>query len=270
MPHAVAPSRTPCAERCIAPRTSHASPPPFPATPPPLSRARRGLVISPISFQSTAPGVGSTFLGTPAQLNRQYTRAGQAGVVSTRIYTTVGASGTAAPCNTPSCSYGGAVKALLQARNFSMTGACAARGTRRGRGAAARLATQPYALRCSHSRAPLSPARPCPDTTHKRPSFSLLRPPTPRAAVTVGVALPSLTSGGASFYTNATAITAFLSTFNTTVQTLMSYPELLMWCVRVLLRVRRIARALRSRALRQLLTRAVLCPFFTWLLRLCA
>jgi hypothetical protein len=84
-------------------------------------------VISPISFQSTAPGVGSTYLGTPAQLDNQYTRAGLAGVISTRIYTTVGASGTAAPCNTPGCPYGGAVKALQQASRFNMTGA-----TRRG------------------------------------------------------------------------------------------------------------------------------------------
>jgi hypothetical protein len=31
----------------------------------------------------------------------------------------------------------------------------------------------------------------------------------------------------------AQAITAFLSTFNTTVLTLMTYPNLLMWCARV-------------------------------------
>jgi hypothetical protein len=46
----------------------------------------------------------------------------------------------------------------------------------------------------------------------------------------VGIALPSLVSGGTSLYTNSSAITAFLSTFNQTVQALMSYPELLMWC----------------------------------------
>jgi hypothetical protein len=34
-----------------------------------------------------------------------------------------------------------------------------------------------------------------------------------------------------SFYTNATAIALFLSTFNATVTTLMSYPELLMWSI---------------------------------------
>jgi hypothetical protein len=47
----------------------------------------------------------------------------------------------------------------------------------------------------------------------------------------VGIALPSLVSGGSSFYTNATAITAFLSTFNTTVTTLMTSPQLLMWTI---------------------------------------
>jgi hypothetical protein len=49
-------------------------------------------------------------------------------------------------------------------------------------------------------------------------------------AVTVGINLPALSSALTSFYTNSTAITAFLSTFNTTVTTLMTYPELLMWC----------------------------------------
>jgi hypothetical protein len=49
--------------------------------------------------------------------------------------------------------------------------------------------------------------------------------------VTVGIQLPSLSVGMSSFYTNATAISLFLSTFNATVTTLMSYPELLMWSI---------------------------------------
>ena len=61
-------------------------------------------------------------------------------------------------------------------------------------------------------------------------------------AVTVGILLPPLSSSLTSFYTNSSAITAFLSTFNTTVTTLMSYPNLLMWCARKLL-LRQRARA---------------------------
>ncbi len=88
---------------------------------------RRGLVISPVSFQSTLPGVGSSFLGTQAQLNGMYTKTQQQyGVMSTRIYTTVGNAGTVA-CGTTSCTYGGAIKAMMQARTTApgMTGACA-------------------------------------------------------------------------------------------------------------------------------------------------
>ena len=84
--------------------------------------AHSGLVISPVSFQSTLPGVGSAFLGTQTQLNSMYARAVAAGVTSTRIYTTVGAS-TFANCLTAACSYGGAAKAMLQARAYGMTGA---------------------------------------------------------------------------------------------------------------------------------------------------
>jgi hypothetical protein len=47
----------------------------------------------------------------------------------------------------------------------------------------------------------------------------------------VGINLPALSSALTTFYTNSSAITAFLSTFNTTVTTLMTYPNLLMWTV---------------------------------------
>jgi hypothetical protein len=47
----------------------------------------------------------------------------------------------------------------------------------------------------------------------------------------VGVQLPPLSTSYTSFYTNSSAITAFLSTFNTTVTTLMTYPNLLMWTI---------------------------------------
>ena len=50
-------------------------------------------------------------------------------------------------------------------------------------------------------------------------------------AVTVGIALPALTAGLTSFYTKSSAIAAFLSTFNQTVLTLMTFPELLMWTI---------------------------------------
>ena len=49
--------------------------------------------------------------------------------------------------------------------------------------------------------------------------------------MTVGVALPALTTGLTSFYTNSSAISVFLSSFNQTVQTLMTFPELLMWSI---------------------------------------
>jgi hypothetical protein len=104
-----------------------------------------------------------------SQNANMYTRMESAGVISTRIYTTVGASGDVG-CTTSACTYGGAVKALNMAATYGMT-------------------------------------------------------------VTVGVLLPPLSTNLASFYTNSSAITAFLSTFNTTVTTLMTYPNLLMWCV---------------------------------------
>ena len=47
----------------------------------------------------------------------------------------------------------------------------------------------------------------------------------------MGIALPALTAGLTSFYTNTSAINAFLSSFNQTVLTLMTFPELLMWSV---------------------------------------
>ena len=46
----------------------------------------------------------------------------------------------------------------------------------------------------------------------------------------MGIPLPPLSTGLLSFYTNSSAIAAFLSTFNNTVQQLMTYPNLLMWC----------------------------------------
>ena len=47
----------------------------------------------------------------------------------------------------------------------------------------------------------------------------------------MGINLPALSSALTTFYTNSSAITAFLATFNQTVQVLMTYPNLLMWCV---------------------------------------
>ena len=55
-------------------------------------------------------------------------------------------------------------------------------------------------------------------------------PSGPWHAVTVGINLPALSSALTTFYTNSSAITAFLATFNQTVQVLMTYPNLLMWC----------------------------------------
>ena len=48
----------------------------------------------------------------------------------------------------------------------------------------------------------------------------------------MGVQLPALASALTTFYTNSSAITQVLAGFNTTVQTLRTYPNLLMWCVR--------------------------------------
>ena len=47
----------------------------------------------------------------------------------------------------------------------------------------------------------------------------------------MGINLPPLASSLTSFYTNAAAISAFLSTFNQTVLALSSFPELLTWTV---------------------------------------
>ena len=84
----------------------------------------RGLVISPLSFQSYPPAIGSA--SSAMSLNNQYALAQAAGVTSTRIYTTVGASNLTG-CLTAACTYGGAVKAMYQARAYNMTGATALR-----------------------------------------------------------------------------------------------------------------------------------------------
>jgi hypothetical protein len=93
--------------------------------PPLRTRASRsGLVISPLSFQSQPPAIGSS--SSPYSLNAQYAFAQAAGVSSTRIYTTLGASNLTG-CLTTACTYGGAVKAMWQARSYNMTGAAPAR-----------------------------------------------------------------------------------------------------------------------------------------------
>jgi hypothetical protein len=79
--------------------------------------------------------------------------------------------------------------------------------------------------------------------------------------VTVGINLPALSSALTSFYTNSTAINAFLGTFNTTVTALMTYPELLMWCACFACEPARFAGThTRLPALRKLLTLAVPLP----------
>ena len=85
-------------------------------------RAHRGAVISPVSCTSYAPAIGSAAMALSNQNTNMYTRMQAAGVMSTRIYTTVGASGGAG-CLTASCTYGGAVKALNLAAQYGMTGA---------------------------------------------------------------------------------------------------------------------------------------------------
>jgi hypothetical protein len=80
-----------------------------------------------VSFVSTAPGVGSSGLGLGNMsiiTNTMYTRMQSYGVMSTRIYTTVGAYPAIAACIAATCTYGGAVKAMLTARAYGMTGAC--------------------------------------------------------------------------------------------------------------------------------------------------
>jgi hypothetical protein len=119
-------------------------------------------VISPLSFQSYPPAIGSA--SSAYSLNNQYAIAQAAGVTSTRIYTTVGASNLT-NCLTSSCMYGGAVKAMYQARAYNMTGAAAIRCcTRRIFGHAcpafaavahacpafAAPPQSPWALRCRH------------------------------------------------------------------------------------------------------------------------
>jgi hypothetical protein len=98
------------------PRADAAARAPTPRCAPP----RSGLVISPLSFQSQPPAIGSS--SSPYSLNAQYAYAQAAGVSSTRIYTTVGASNLT-NCLTTACTYGGAVKAMWQARQYNMTGA---------------------------------------------------------------------------------------------------------------------------------------------------
>jgi hypothetical protein len=56
--------------------------------------------------------------------NTTYTRMQSYGVMSTRIYTTVGAYPTIAACSAAACTYGGAVKAMMTARTYGMSGAC--------------------------------------------------------------------------------------------------------------------------------------------------
>lgn len=79
-------------------------------------------MISPVSFVSYAPAIGSTAMSLQYQNSNMYTRMQNAGVMSTRIYTTVGASGSVG-CTTAACPYGGAVKALQTAASYGMTGA---------------------------------------------------------------------------------------------------------------------------------------------------
>jgi hypothetical protein len=77
-----------------------------------------------VSFVSTPPGVGSSGLSLSTVPTSMYTRMQNYGVMSTRIYTTVGAYPTIAACTAATCTYGGAVKAMMTARAYGMTGAC--------------------------------------------------------------------------------------------------------------------------------------------------
>ena len=102
-------------------------------------------MISPLSFQSYPPATGMA--SSPLSLNSQYALAKAAGVTSTRIYTTVGASNLTG-CLTAACMYGGAVKAMYQARAYNMTGAgCSAQLAGRAH-ACSRPSQSPLALRC--------------------------------------------------------------------------------------------------------------------------
>ena len=130
-------------------------------------------------------------------LTNQYSRMASYGVQSTRVYTTIG-SGSVTNCNAAACTWGGAAKQLVLAASYNMTGALLV--------APAKVVPQPTDSRVTH--------------------VNCRHPP----AVTVGITLPPLSTGLTSFYTNSSAITAFLSTFNNTVQQLMTYPNLLMWC----------------------------------------
>ncbi len=89
----------------------------------PVAAGRRGAVISPVSFQSTPPGLGSSGLNVASVPASMYTRTQSYGVMSTRIYTTVGSYPSIAACGSAACTYGGAVKAMMTARNYNMTGA---------------------------------------------------------------------------------------------------------------------------------------------------
>ena len=79
-------------------------------------------MISPISFVSYAPAAGSASMALSNQNTNMYGRMQAAGVMSTRIYTTIGASGTPG-CTSASCTYGAAIKALTMAAQYDMTGA---------------------------------------------------------------------------------------------------------------------------------------------------
>ena len=203
----------PAAPRLQLPLAMRAAPHSTTDAAPHVAVVCRGLVISPLSFQSYPPATG--FASSAYSLNNQYAIAQAAGVTSTRIYTTIGASNLTG-CLTASCTYGGAVRAMWQARQYNMTGAPAALCSRRAR--RSRLRSQFLLLAPPDARCGACCANHC---------ISVCRP----AAVTVGVALPALTTGLTSFYTNSSAITAFLSTFNQTVLTLKTFPELLMWSV---------------------------------------
>ncbi len=68
--------------------------------------------------------MGSSGLSLGNVPSIMYTRMQNYGVMSTRIYTTVGAAYPAMPsCLLATCTYGGAMKAMMTARTYGMTGA---------------------------------------------------------------------------------------------------------------------------------------------------
>ena len=79
-------------------------------------------MVPPVSFQSVGPGVGSSGLSISWVNSNQLVRMQNAGVMTTRIYSTIGTGGVPA-CNTAACTWGGAAKALTQAAQYGMTGA---------------------------------------------------------------------------------------------------------------------------------------------------